>query len=466
MRKQLAYLALIFAQVNTGQFPGTGGIAMAGVLSGFPRKLRGVKTPHLKNTAEYEREAMPVPEQVRLPMSMHIGAPAKPVVKAGDEVRVGQLIGEANGYVSSPVHSSVSGKVKSVNDFDDTTGLKAMSVTIATDGAQTPYDGLAAPDLTSRQEFIDAVRDSGVVGLGGAGFPAAVKLAIKEDAALDYIIINGAECEPYITSDTRTMLDDADLIGDGVALLQKFYDVKSVIVGVEANNKSSITKMNELASSSRGLEVRVLPAKYPQGGEKVLIHNITGRIVPEGGLPLDVGVVVLNCTTLASIARYVATGMPLVSKCVTVDGSGVRNPGNVIAPIGAPVSALFDYCGGLRDDVKKVLLGGPMMGVAVPDTSMPVMKNTNAVLAFTEKDAGPPVETACIRCGRCAFNCPMKLMAAEIERAFLLKKPELLEYYSVNLCMECGCCAYNCPARRPLVQSIKLAKIMLRESKS
>ena len=429
------------------------------------KRLRGVRTPHLKNTCASEREVMPCPAQVRIPMSMHIGAPAAPVVSAGDEVRVGQLIGEANGYVSSPVHSSVSGVVKSINDFDDTTGQKSTSITIDSDGAQTLYDGLAAPVITSRAEFIDAVKNSGTVGLGGAGFPAAVKLAIKDDAQLDYIIINGAECEPYITSDTRTMLDDTQLIRDGIALLQKFYNAKGVIIGVEAINKPAITKMDELAADIQGVEVRVLPAKYPQGGEKVLIHNTTGRIVPEGGLPLDVGVIVLNCTTLASIARYISTGTPLVSKCVTVDGSAVRTPKNVIAPIGTAIGDVLDFCGGLTGDVKKILLGGPMMGIAVPDVSMPIMKNTNAVLALNEKDAGLPAETACIRCGRCAFNCPMKLMAAEIERAFLLKKPELLEYYSVNLCMECGCCAYNCPARRPLVQSIKLAKIMLRESK-
>ena len=329
------------------------------------RRLRGVRTPHLKNTSGHEREVLPTPTQVRIPMSMHIGAPATPAVSEGEEVKVGQLIGEAAGYVSSPVHSSVSGKVKSINEFDEATGQKAVSITILADGEQTPYEGLAAPVVSTRGEFIDAVRNSGVVGLGGAGFPAAVKLAVKEDAALDYIIINGAECEPFITSDTRTMLDDTELIKDGVGLLQRFYDIKSVIIGVEANNKSAIAKLTVLAASMQGVELNVLPAKYPQGGEKVLIHNTTGRIVPEGGLPLDVGVIVLNCTTLASIAKYIATGTPLVSKCVTVDGSAVKNPKNVIAPIGTPVSALFEFCGGLSGDVKKVLLGGPMMGIAI-----------------------------------------------------------------------------------------------------
>ncbi|MDR0491770.1 MAG: RnfABCDGE type electron transport complex subunit C, partial [Oscillospiraceae bacterium] len=338
------------------------------------RGLRGVRAPHLKNTAGHVPETLPAPSEVRIPMSMNIGAPAKPVVSVGDSVKVGQLIGEAGGFVSAPVHSSVSGKVKSVNDYDEITGQSAMSITITSDGEQTLYEGLAAPAVTNLQEFLAAVRDSGVVGLGGAGFPTAVKLTVKDDSKLDYIIVNGAECEPYITSDTRTMIDDVELMREGIALLGKFYSAKSIIIGVEANKDEPIKKMKELASAQPGVEVRVLPSKYPQGGEKVLIYSTTGRIVPEGGLPLDVGVIVLNCTTVAAIARFVATGMPLVSKCVTVDGSAVKTPKNVVAPIGTPVRALFGFCGGLRDDPKKVMLGGPMMRIALPSLDMPVLK--------------------------------------------------------------------------------------------
>ena len=427
------------------------------------RKLRGVHAPHLKNTAGHKPEILPTPAEVRIPMLMHMGAPAKPVVKVGDEVKVGQLIGEAAGFVSAPVHASVSGKVKSVSEFDEITGLKGASVVIASDGEQTPLEGIVPPDVANQKEFLEAVRNSGAVGLGGAGFPTAVKLTVKEGATIDYIIINGAECEPYITSDTRTMLDETDLTREGLELLKKYFDVKSIIIGIEDNKPEPIEKMRQIAAAIPGVEVKVLPAVYPQGGEKMLIYNTTERIVPEGGLPLDVGVVVLNCTTVTTIARYIKTGMPLVSKCVTVDGSAVISPKNVIAPIGAPLRELFDYCGGLREDVKKVLYGGPMMGIAVPSLDMPVLKNTNATLAFTAKDAEPPPETACIRCGRCAANCPMNLMALELERAFLLKKPELLDLYKANLCMECGCCAFNCPARRPLIQSVKLAKVMLRD---
>jgi electron transport complex protein RnfC len=396
-------------------------------------------------------------------MSMHIGAPAKPVVKAGDIVKVGQLVGEAAGFVSSPVYASVSGKVKSVDEYDAVTGLAAQSVVIASDGEQAPYDGLRAPEVNDMKSFLDAVRDSGVVGLGGAGFPTAVKLTVKDVSAIDYILINGAECEPYITSDTRTMLDETELLEEGVLLLKKYLGVKNVVFGIESNKPEPIKKLAEFASRQSGVEVRTLPALYPQGGEKVLIYQITGRRVPEGKLPLDVGVVVLNCTTLTAIVKYIMTGMPLVSKCVTVDGSAVISPKNVIAPIGAPLSSLFEFCGGLRDDVKKVLMGGPMMGLAAPSLDMPVLKATNAALAFSEKDALLPEETPCIRCGRCVSHCPMGLTPLEMERAYHMKKPELLERYKVNLCMECGCCAYSCPAKRMLVQYIKLAKIMLRE---
>ncbi|MCL1835358.1 MAG: electron transport complex subunit RsxC [Oscillospiraceae bacterium] len=426
------------------------------------RRLRGARLPHNKNTAGSAPEALPTPQIVRIPMSMHIGAPAKPVVSAGDSVKVGQLIGEAGGAVSAPVHSSVSGKVRSIDEYDPATGQKATSITIEADGEQTLFEGIEPKSIDNAEQFLDAVRESGVVGLGGAGFPTAVKLTVREGAKLDCIIINGAECEPYITSDTRTMIDDARLIKIGISLLSRFYKVESILIGVENNKPEAIGKMEEIAEGMEGVEVRRMPSRYPQGGEKVLIYNLTGRIVPEGGLPLDVGVIVLNCTTLAAIARYIETGVPLVSKCVTVDGSAVKVPKNVIAPIGTPVSDLFEFCGGLTSDAAKVLYGGPMMGVAIPGIDMPVLKNTNAVLAFRRSDAKLPPETACIRCGRCAANCPMGLAAAEIERAFLLKKKELLELYKVGLCMECGCCAYNCPARRPLVQSIKLGKAMLR----
>lgn len=425
------------------------------------KKLSGIHAPHYKKTAGSVPAHLPVPREVTIPMSMHIGAPAKPVVKAGDEVKVGQLIGEAAGFVSSPVYSSVSGTVKSTDDFETALGQRTPAVTITSDGSQTLFEGISPPVVTNTKEFLDAVKNSGVVGLGGAGFPTAVKLTVKDPSALDYIIVNGAECEPYITSDTRTMIDDAASVWEGVLLLKKYLAVKNLVIGIEDNKPEPIKIMRQYAQNTTGVEVRPLPAKYPQGGEKVLIYNVTGRIVPEGKLPLDVGVIVINCTTLAAIAKYIQTGLPLVSKCVTVDGSAVREPKNVIAPIGTPIGELFEFCGGFSEEAKKLIVGGPMMGVSVPDFSYPVQKSTNGLLALNAKDAALPEETACIRCGRCVSNCPLSLMPLNIETAYHLKKPELLEKYKVNVCMECGCCAYSCPAKRRLVQVMKLSKTML-----
>ena len=406
-----------------------------------------------------------MPAEVHIPMSMHSGAPAKPVVSVGDEVKVGQLIGEADGFVSSPVHASISGTVKSISDRDFVTGQKAVTVTIASDGEQAEYEGLKPPTITNLQEFLGAIRDSGAVGLGGAGYPTAAKLAIKEKDMdrLDYILINCAECEPYITSDTRTMIDDTDYVFEGVQLLKKYLKPKNVIMCIESNKREASEKMKAVFAGTEGVEVRVLPTMYPQGERKVLVYNVTGRTVPEGGRLIDVGCLVLNCTTITVFARYAGTGMPLVQKAVTVNGTAVKTPKNVLAPIGTPIRELFDFCGGLEDGAKKILVGGPMMGIACPSMDMPVVKTTNAVLAFSEKDAATPRESVCIRCGRCVSKCPMRLMPLEIERAYRLKKPELLERHKVNMCVECGCCAYSCPAKRQLVQTMQLSKLMLRE---
>jgi len=429
----------------------------------------GVKVPHNKNTAASAPEAIPVPPEVKLPMSMHTGAPANPVVKAGDYVKVGQVIGEAAGFVSSPVHASVSGTVKNIDTLNSLTGEKAVTITIASDGNQTLYEGLAPVQAGNLKEFMEAVRNSGAVGLGGAGYPTAAKLTLKENARLDYILINGAECEPFITSDTRTMADETDFVWDGALLMKEYLKPKNIIICIEDNKPEPIKKFKTLCEGMEGVSVRVLPSLYPQGERKVLVYNVTGRIVPEGGRLPDVGCIVINCTTVATFAKYIKTGYPLVSKCITVDGSAVKNPRNVIAPIGTPVRYIFDFCGGLLsdgkliDDVKKITLGGPMMGVAIPNIDVPVVKITNAILAFSSKDALPPEPSPCIKCGRCIFKCPMKLMPPQIENAFELKKPELLKKFKVNMCAECACCAFTCPAKRLLVQVMTLSKNMLWE---
>ena len=311
------------------------------------------------------------------------------------------------------------------------------------------------------QDFLDAVRESGLVGLGGAGFPTVVKLTVKNLEQVKAVIINGAECEPYITSDTRTMLDRSQEVLEGARLVQHFLQVKRVIFAIEDNKPFCVRTYRKLVKDEPGMEVCPLKSLYPQGGEKVLIYNTIGEVVPEGKLPLDVGAIVLNCTTLANIARYCKTGIPLVEKCITVDGSAVAKPKNVIVPIGMRIGDVFEACGGFCEEPKKVLYGGPMMGIAVPDLDQPVLKNTNAILALTEKDAVLPEPTACIRCGRCLRHCPLRLMPSQIESAYNAGNMEKLQELKVNLCMECGCCSYGCPAHRPLVQTNKLAKAKL-----
>lgn len=424
-------------------------------------RLHGVRVPHMKNTAERKPEKMGVPTVVTIPMSMHIGAPAEPVVKPGDKVMVGQLIAKDAGPVSSPVYSSVSGVVKKIDDMLMSNGKFMKAITIESDGKQDIWDQLKVPEINSFENFIAAVKDSGVVGLGGAGFPTAVKLDIKDLSRIETIIVNGAECEPYVTSDTRTMLDDAEYVWEGIKLLQRYLQAKRIVIAIENNKPDCIRTFQNMCSGNNGIEVAIMPSIYPQGGEKVLIYNVLKKIVPEGKLPIDAGAIVINCTTVAAIARYVKTGMPLIEKCITVDGSAVREPKNVIAPIGTPVSDVFEFCGGFKEEPKKILYGGPMMGIALPSLEYPIMKNNNAILAFGQKEALTPEPTACIRCGTCIESCPLRLMPTEFAEAYEAGDAERLGKLKVNLCMECGCCSYACPAKRPLVQTNRLAKSFL-----
>ena len=424
----------------------------------FKRNLHGIRVPQRKATAGMRTQRLASPASVVLPMTMHIGAPARPVVKVGDTVKIGQLVAEAGGFVSAPIYASVSGKVVKIDERRNAAGRMGQVIEIESDGRDERWEGLQPPKLETMQDFLDAVRASGLVGLGGAGFPTVVKLTVKNLDQVEYILVNGAECEPYITSDTRAMIDYSGDVLLGCQLLKKFLNVPKIVFGIEDNKPECIRRYRELTKDAPDMEVRPLRSLYPQGGEKVLIYNLTGRIVPEGKLPIDVGVIVLNCTTISSIARYCRTGLPLVKKCVTVDGTAVREPKNVLVPIGTRMRDVFEACGGFVTEPRKVLYGGPMMGVAVPDLEQPVLKNTNAILAFGEAEAVPPEPTACIRCGRCIAHCPLNLMPCELETAYLAGKVERLVELKVNLCMECGCCSYGCPAHRPLVQTNKLAK--------
>lgn len=425
--------------------------------------LHGVKVPHRKNTENMTAVKMPVGKIVSIPTVMHIGAPANVVVKAGDLVKVGTLIAEANGYVSSNIYSSVSGKVLKIEDKLLSNGKVAPSVVIESDGEMTVDEGIKPYEITSKEDLIKALRLSGIVGLGGAGFPTFVKF--DTDKAVDELIINGAECEPYITSDSLTMVEKTDYIEYAIQVITKFINIKRVIIGIEKNKPKAIAKMRQLADRNPIVSIKLLPSIYPQGAEKVLVYHTTGKVIGQGKLPLDVGAIVSNCTTMASIGEFLKTGMPLVEKCITVDGDAVAKPQNVIVPIGTSVSDVFEFCSGFKKEPKKVLYGGPMMGISVPDMDVPVIKNTNAILAFSEKMAFLPKTTACIRCGRCLNTCPFGINPAGIEKAFKRDDLDAAEKFGVALCMECGCCSFVCPANRPLVQTNKMAKATLLSQK-
>jgi len=425
--------------------------------------LLGIHTPHRKGTKDIPVARIDNVQTVTIPMSMHIGKPAQPVVKAGDMVKVGTKIGEADGKISSNIYASVSGKVVRLIDFLLSTGETTTAVVIESDGEMTAEE-VSAPVVNNQQDFIAAVKQSGVVGLGGAGFPTHAKLDVPAEK-IDYLLINGAECEPYITSDSVTMLTRSDDMLYALKAMNRYLGVKQFIIGLEKNNKKVIAAMKELAASVSdfSVKVHVLPDKYPQGGEKVLVYHTTGRKIPAGKLPIDVGCVVLNSTSVAAIGSFLRTGMPLVKKCITVEGGAVKHPQNVIAPVGTPLKELFDVCGGFKEEPVKIIYGGPMMGITVPNADVPVIKNTNAVLAMTKKEAKTPKATACIRCGACVNTCPFGLAPVNIAEAYAKEDADMLNDLSVQSCMECGCCSFVCPANRPLVQINKLSKKLMKD---
>ena len=426
--------------------------------------LRGIHVPHRKGTKNSAVVRMEAPKTVTIPMSMHIGKPAVPCVKVGDRVLVGTKIGEADGYISSSVFSSVSGKVTKISEYLMYNGLTTDAVVIESDGQMELNENIAPPVINNQKDFVQAVKEAGIVGLGGAGFPTQVKLDVDQNR-IEYLVINGAECEPYVTSDTYTMLNRTEDIRVALIGLNKYLGVKNVVIGIENNNKKAIESMKNMAKTITDFSVTVktLPAVYPQGGEKVLVYHLLGRKIPANKLPIDVGCIVLNATTVATIGTFLLTGMPLTEKCVTVDGGAVKSPQNVIVPIGTSLKDLFDFCGGLKEEPAKIIYGGPMMGITVPNTEFSVVKNTNAVLALTKKEAKLPKTTACIRCGACLNTCPFGLAPVSIAQAYEKKDDEELKNLSVLSCMECGCCSFVCPANRPLVQINKMAKQFVNE---
>jgi electron transport complex protein RnfC len=422
--------------------------------------LANLHLKHRKNTKDIPTAEFALPGEIVLPLAQTIGAPCEPLVEKGVKVLAGQKIGDSSAAMSAPVHSSISGEVTEIFDFLNSDGRYCKAVRIKSDGTDTFAD-LTPPVIDDRQSFIYAVRESGLSGLGGASFPTHIKLSYDPvKTPIDTLVINGAECEPYITSDYRCFLEDSADIIEGILLVQKFMGIPHCVIGIENNKPEAIELMREKTRELGSVKVLSLPALYPQGAEKVIVHSATGRIIGEGQLPADQNVMVLNVTTCAFIAKFIRTGIPLISKRITLDGTAIsENAGNYNIRIGTPVQNLLDFAGAKK--VNTLLYGGPMMGVSLYDTTQPILKNTNAILAFAE-DISAPEPTACIRCGFCMTACPLNLMPMHLAKAYENKNKDDLKKLKLNLCMNCGCCSYVCPAKRPLAEYNQLAKAMLR----
>ena len=424
----------------------------------FKKKISAVHVPHCKSTQDMHSVRIAPPDSVTIPMSMHSGVPAVPVVQKGDHVYIGQLIAkEGEGRVSSPIHASVSGTVSEVSE---------KSISIKSDGKMEKDPDMKAPKLDTLDDFLDGCRKSGIVGLGGAAYPLHGKWEAVRKNKIDTVLINGAECEPYCTADNRTMVEDADHIKSGIEILKKFVGAKEYIIGIEANKPEAISHLTEVFKDDSSVEVKTLESVYPQGAKQVLLWNATGKVVAAGQRLASLGVIITNVTTLAKMALYFETGMPLVDKCVSVDGSAVKNPSNIIVPIGTSFGYCLEACGGFKEEPRKVIEGGPMMGRTVASLDEPVVKATNGIVAMGEKEAILSEPSPCIHCGRCVEACPLNLNPVAFAKALSMEdedeKEALLKREDVAQCMECGCCAFVCPAHRPLVANNREDKRFMR----
>ncbi len=421
------------------------------------KHLNGIHVDHCKNTAGMAIVPMTLPEKVYIPMSQHIGAPCSPVVAVGDHVKVGQLIGNTEAYMSAPIHASVSGDVVGIETFMSQMGRNDVHVVIQADGKQEIAETVVPPVINSKEDFLAAVRASGLVGLGGASFPTSVKFTVKPPLKIDTFVINAAECEPFITVDHMTMLAHTRDIIEGIRAVLKWLDIERAIIGIEGNKPDAIKAFRDELGDDPRISVFELRQVYPQGAERVIIYETTGRHLIAGKLPADVGVIVSNVNSVLKLQQYLATGMPLVSKSLTVDGNAIKNPQNIEVPIGTPICDIVEFCGEAKP-IRKILLGGPMMGRAIPRDDFHISKGNNAILCFDESYAQVNPETACINCGRCVKACPMNLMPTALAKAWEHKDMAALKKYNVLSCMDCGCCAYSCPARKQLNFEIRMAK--------
>jgi len=423
----------------------------------------GIHPPENKLSAQSKIRDLQIPASVIIPLSQHLGAPAKPVVNKGDTVKAGQLIAKGDGFVSSNIHASVAGKVSKIEETVDISGYKRPAIFIETSGDEWIETINRDPALITSisltgQEIIGKIGEMGIVGLGGATFPTQVKLSVPRGKKAEYLIINGVECEPYLTSDHALMLEKGEEIMVGIQILKKALNVEKVIVGIESNKTDAISHLRMLAQKYPGTAVTGLKVKYPQGGEKQLIQALVNREVPSGGLPVDVGVVAFNVGTAFAVYEAIQKNKPLFERIVTVTGKSLKQPANFRVRIGTQVSALIEAAGGLPEDTGKIIAGGPMMGKAIASPEVPVMKGSSGILLLPETESKRGEIEPCIRCSKCISVCPMGLepyLLMPLSQKALFDR---LEEEKVMDCMECGSCSYTCPASRPLLDYIRLGK--------
>lgn len=431
------------------------------------KHLQSIHVSHYKHTAGCATEIMPTPDVVKISMSQHIGAPCKPLVAKGDYVKVGQKIGDTDAFVSAPIHSGVSGTVIAIEEQRNAAGGFETLVVIETDKKQELSEEVKVPEEPKDlAEFVKAVRESGLVGLGGASFPTHIKFNPKNIDDVHALVVNAAECEPFITSDHRLMLETPDALLDGCLLIMKYIGLDKGYIAIEENKMDAIQLLDKRIKE-RGItniETFKLQARYPKGAERVLVYEITGKNMDAGVLPADMGVILDNVTTVAFVGQYFKTGRSLTTKRVTVDGDAVAEPKNVIAPIGTSIHDVIEFCGGYKAEPKKILMGGPMMGRAIYSDAMPLVKNNNAILAFSGPQSIVKEETACINCGRCHKACPFKLIPTALAKAYEMRDAQALKDLRVMQCMNCGSCSYICPAHRPLGFINTLGKTVLKEA--
>ncbi|MBN1755659.1 electron transport complex subunit RsxC [bacterium] len=405
-------------------------------------------------------QVLPPPELIAIPLSQHIGAPGKALVKKGDTVKKGQVLSESQGFVSIPVHSSVSGKVKDIKPWPHFLGSTSETILIENDGEDSPAEQITHPDWSalSPDDIRRIAREAGLAGMGGAAFPTVVKLSPPAGKIIDTVILNGAECEPYLTADHRLMLEYPDDIIEGIKMILFTLGVKRALIGIEKNKPDAIKLLTEKTANINEIKVVGVKVKYPQGAEKQLIDAITGRKVPSGGLPFDIGCYVQNVGTAKSLYDAVVKGIPLIERVVTVTGKTLRNPQNFLVRIGTPIKHLIEACDGTTEPIGKIIMGGPMMGIAQSSDEVPVVKGTSGILVFSRKEADLPQEKPCISCAHCVDVCPIKLLPSTLASLIENARFEEAEEYRLFDCMECGSCTFVCPSKRRILHYIKWGK--------